>query len=180
MRVIETPLAGMVLLELPIHRDARGHFLEAWQDRRYADAGLPDRFVQDNVSVSGRNVLRGLHYQSPRPQGKLVTVLDGEVWDVGVDLRAGSPTFGRWHGCPLAADSGQQLYLPPGFAHGFVVTSDRAVVAYKCTDYYAPDAEHTLLWNDPALGIEWPVEAPILSEKDRNARPLAELSAVAV
>jgi dTDP-4-dehydrorhamnose 3,5-epimerase len=175
MKVTQTALPGVLLIEPKLFRDARGHFLESWNRARYADVGLDADFVQDNVSRSGRGVLRGLHFQHPQPQGKLVSALTGEVWDVVVDVRAGSPTFGRWEAFTLSAENARQLWVPRGYAHGFVVRSESAVVGYKCDDFYAPECEQTLLWSDPALGIAWPVEAPLLSEKDRAGRPLAEI-----
>lgn len=168
MKIRSTGLEGMLRLEPRRFVDERGYFFESYNERRYREAGIEGPFVQDNVSVSSRGVLRGLHYQWPHPQGKLVGVLEGEVWDVVVDLRRGSTTFGRWVGEWLSGENGVQLYVPAGFAHGFVVTSERAVFSYKCTEYYHPEAEHTLLWNDPEVGIEWPVVDPILSEKDRT------------
>jgi dTDP-4-dehydrorhamnose 3,5-epimerase len=173
-----TSLSGVYLVEPRIFVDGRGRFLETWHERRYRELGITGPFVQDNASVSSRGVLRGLHYQWPRPQGKLVSVLEGEIFDVAVDLRAGSGTFGKWAGHPLSSGNGHQLYVPEGFAHGFVVLSEQAVVSYKCTEYYDPASEAALLWNDPALGIEWPITDPILSDKDRAARKLHEIEAI--
>lgn len=175
LKVTGTALPGVLLLETRVFHDERGYFLESWSEARYAAAGLPSRFVQDNLSHSRGGVLRGLHFQEPHAQGKLVTVLRGEVFDVAVDVRVGSPTFGRWEGFTLSAESGRQLWLPPGFAHGFVVTSADALFSYKCTEYYHPQAERTLLWNDPELGIDWPVEQPLVSEKDQRGVPLREI-----
>lgn len=172
MNVIETDLPGVLVFEPKVFGDARGFFMEGWNARRYAEAGLPQRFVQDNLSRSARGVLRGLHFQNPNPQGKLVSVLAGEVFDVAVDIRVGSPTFGRWTGVTLSADNKRQLYVPPDFAHGFVVTSENALFSYKCTDYYDASAEGSIIWNDPDIGIEWPVETPTLSEKDLAAPTL--------
>lgn len=169
-----TALPGVQLIHTPLFRDERGHFLEGWSQRRYADAGIGIAFVQDNVSVSTRGVLRGLHFQHPRGQAKLISVLDGAIWDVAVDVRKGSPTFGASVGVELSSDAGSQLFIPEGFAHGFAVLSDRAVVAYKCGDYYTPAAEHTLRWDDPDIGIEWPVKEPLLSSKDREGTLLRE------
>lgn len=177
MRVLDTRLPGVVVVEPKVFRDERGSFLESWSLQRYRDAGLPAEFVQDNVSVSRRGVLRGLHYQEPNPQGKLVSVLRGEVFDVAVDIRVGSPTFGRWVGYLLSEENARQLYVPEGFAHGFVVLSESATVSYKCTSYYDPASEGTVLWSDPAIGIEWPVREPILSAKDRAGRLLHEIPA---
>jgi dTDP-4-dehydrorhamnose 3,5-epimerase len=155
--------------------DARGRFLEVYSAERYAAAGLDARFVQDNVSYSHGGVLRGLHLQHPRGQGKLVSVVEGAVFDVAVDVRRGSPTFGRWAGYTLSAENAAQLWIPPGFAHGFVVTTERAVVTYKCTDVYVPSAERAIRWDDPAIGIDWPIREPVLSPKDATAPPLASM-----
>ena len=176
MRTLETPLPGMLVLEPRVFEDDRGHFFEVWNRRRYEDVGIHGEFVQDNVSRSRRGVLRGLHFQNPTPQGKLVQALEGEVWDVGVDLRPDSPTFGRSFGCTVSAANRRQLWIPPGFAHGFLVLSDEALVAYKCTAYYDPAAERTLLWNDPDLAIDWPAEPAIISAKDRAGARLKELA----
>lgn len=176
MNVVATDLPGVLLLEPRVFRDERGHFLETWLAGRYEDAGLPPVFVQDNVSVSHRGVLRGLHFQHPHAQGKLVSVLRGAVFDVAVDVRRGSPTFGRWFGAELSAENARQLWIPPGFAHGFqVVSEEDAVFLYKCTERYAPAAEHTLRWDDPAVGVRWPLAEPILSVKDAAAARLAEI-----
>ena len=175
MNVIETDLPGVLIVEPQVFGDERGFFMESWNGRRYEDAGLPGRFVQDNLSYSAHGVLRGLHFQNPQPQGKLVSVLRGEVFDVAVDIRVGSPTFGEWTGTTLSAGNKRQFYVPPDFAHGFVVTSEVALFFYKCTDYYAPSSEGIVLWNDPEIGIEWPVESPTLSERDRAAPPLREI-----
>lgn len=176
MNVVDDALPGLRLIEPRIHRDERGHFLESWNRARYEEAGIPGGFVQDNVSWSERDVLRGLHYQEPYAQGKLITVLHGEVWDVAVDIRTDSETFGKWMGLTLSADNGRQLYIPEGFAHGFVVVSDGALFSYKCTDYYHPEAEKTIRWDDPELGIEWPVRHPVLSDKDRAGEPLRSVA----
>jgi dTDP-4-dehydrorhamnose 3,5-epimerase len=149
--------------------------MESWNERRYGVVGLPENFVQDNLSFSGHGVLRGLHFQNPNSQGKLVCVLQGEVFDVAVDIRVGSPSFGKWTGTTLSAENRRQLYIPPDFAHGFVVTSEAALFFYKCTDYYAPASEGTVLWNDPDIGIEWPIAEPSLSEKDRAASRLRDM-----
>lgn len=175
MNVTETALPGVLLLEPRVFPDERGHFMETWNRDRYAAAGVPDRFVQDNVSVSRRGVLRGLHFQHPHAQGKLVSVPWGEVWDVAVDVRAGSPRFGQWVGYSLSAENARQLWIPEGFAHGFVVLSERAVFQYKCTDVYHPEAERTLRWDDPELAIEWPVSDPLVSEKDAQGVTLSGL-----
>ena len=170
-----TRLPGVVLIQTPVFRDSRGHFLEVWKQPKYAEAGVPERFVQDNLSFSTRGVLRGLHYQNPAPQGKLVCALQGTIYDVVVDVRVGSPTFGQWEGFTLAAEAGQQVYVPEGFAHGFAVTSETALVLYKCTDVYQPRAEGSVVWDDPDLGISWPVANPVLSDKDRAAPRLAQI-----
>ena len=175
MNVIETELPGVLIIEPKVLGDERGFFMESWNGRRYREIGVLDNFVQDNLSFSARGVLRGLHFQNPQPQGKLVSVLRGEVFDVAVDIRVGSPTFGRWTGTALSADNKRQLYVPQDFANGFVVTSEAALFFYKCTEYYAPVSEGVLLWNDPDIGIEWPVERPTLSERDRIAPPLHEI-----
>ena len=175
MKVERTGLAGVLVLT-PIARvDPRGTFHENWHMERYAEAGLPDRWLQDNVSSSRRGVLRGLHFQNPRGQGKLVSVLRGEIFDVAVDVRRDSPTFGQSVAETLSADNHRQLYVPVGFAHGFLVLSDDAIVHYKCTEYYRPEHEQALAWNDPALGIAWPLEAPLQSAKDASAPRLADL-----
>ena len=157
--------------------DARGYFLESFSAERYADAGIPGPFVQDNVSLSARGVLRGLHFQHPFSQGKLVYVLRGEVFDVAVDVRVGSPTFGRWVGEYLSEQNKRQLYIPPGFAHGFVVTSDDALFVYKCTQYYRPEADRGVSWKDRSIGIEWPVRDVSLSSKDEAAPALEDIPA---
>lgn len=175
MNVLETGLPGVVIIEPDVFGDDRGFFMETWNGRRYEEAGLPGRFVQDNLSYSARGVLRGLHFQNPQPQGKLVSVLRGEVFDVAVDIRVGSPTFGEWTGVTLSAENKRQFYVPPDFAHGFLVTGEDALFFYKCTDYYAPSAEGIVLWNDPEIGIEWPADAPTLSGRDSEAPPLREM-----
>ena len=166
MRVIETTLAGVRLLEPTVFRDDRGLFLETFRADRFAAAGIPDNFVQDNHSRSLRGTLRGLHWQWRKPQAKLVRVVNGSIFDVVVDVRRGSPTFGRWLGFEMSADRFTQLYVPVGFAHGFCVTSEVADVEYKCSDVYDPQGEAGLIWNDPAVGVDWPVETPLLSPKD--------------
>ena len=175
MRVSETELPGVRCITPTVHRDARGVFWENWHEERDAQAGLPRRFVQDNISRSRQGVLRGLHFQHPHGQGKLVSVPHGEILDVAVDVRRGSPHFGRWVAQPLSADNGLQLWIPAGFAHGFLVTSPEAIVAYKCTDFYHPEAERTARWDDSELRIDWPVADPLLSPKDRDAPRLAEI-----
>jgi dTDP-4-dehydrorhamnose 3,5-epimerase len=167
MRIVEEFPSGVLLLEPRVYRDERGHFFESFNQAEFEQIVPRVRFVQDNQSRSCRNVLRGLHYQIRQPQGKLVRVLIGEVFDVAVDLRRNSPSFGKWNGVRLSSETPLTLWLPPGFAHGFLVLSDFAEIHYKATDYYAAEQERTILWNDPELGIEWPiVDAPILSAKD--------------
>jgi len=174
MEITKLPLSGLLLVEPQVFRDDRGQFLEMHHLRKYAAKGLEDMFVQDNMSWSKKGVLRGLHYQSPKGQGKLVSVIVGEIFDVAVDVRPESPTFGKWFGVVLSERNHLQFYLPTGFAHGFVVTSEEACVYYKCTDFYQPEQEHTILWNDPAIGIDWPVSDPVLSPKDAAGKTLAE------
>jgi dTDP-4-dehydrorhamnose 3,5-epimerase len=169
-----TPLPGVLLLRPRLFRDARGHFLETWARARYEAAGLPAEFVQDNVSVSARGVVRGLHAQAaPHAQGKLVTVAHGAIFDVAVDARPGAPTFGQWYGVELRASEGTQLWIPPGFLHGFQALEDGSVVQYKCTAPYHQAAEFSVRWDDPAIGIRWPLEAPLLSDKDAEAPTMA-------
>ena len=175
MKVHETPLPGVLLIEPRVLRDPRGFFYESFQAERFRELGLPTHFVQDNHSRSRRGVLRGLHYQLTRPQGKYVTALRGEIFDVAVDIRRGSPTFGRWYGVTLSGDDPHYLWIPPGYAHGFCVLSDEADFVYKCTDVYVPSDERSVRWDDPTIGIEWPHPDPIVSDRDRAARPLAEM-----
>lgn len=175
MNILETPLPGMLVLEPAVFGDARGFFLESYNARVLAErAGITDPFVQDNHSRSARGVLRGLHYQIKHPQGKLVRVVAGAVFDVAVDLRRSSPAFGRWHGEELSADNKRMAWIPPGFGHGFLVLSESVDFLYKTTDYWYPEHERTLLWNDPALGIAWPLcGEPVLSGKDRAGQMLS-------
>jgi dTDP-4-dehydrorhamnose 3,5-epimerase len=175
VKVIETELPGVFRIEPRTFRDTRGEFQESWNAERYAAAGIPGRFVQDNVSISRRGTLRGLHLQQPHAQGKLVQVLLGEVFDVAVDVRLGSPTFGRWVGATLDGDAKHQFYIPPGFAHGFCVLSESALLVYKCSEVYHPESELSVAWNDPELAVAWPVAVPELSPKDAAAPRLAEL-----
>ena len=176
MNVIKTSLQDCVIIEPKVFRDERGFFLETFHTSRYADlAGISLPFVQDNHSRSSKGVLRGLHFQKTKPQGKLISVVRGEVYDVAVDIRKASSTFGQWLGVILSEENKKQLWVPPGFAHGFVVLSEIADFEYKCTDYYDPLDEGSILWNDPDLAIGWPVENPILSYKDVNANKLANL-----
>jgi len=177
MRFIPLEIPDVVRIEPQVFADERGFFLESFHRKHFQDAGLPTEFVQDNHSGSRRGSLRGLHYQIQRPQGKLVRVIAGEIFDVAVDLRRQSSSFGRWVGAALSAEHRDQLWIPPGFAHGFYVLSDWAEVLYKATDYYAPEWERSLLWSDTTIGIRWPLrggEEPVLSAKDYGARPLAE------
>jgi dTDP-4-dehydrorhamnose 3,5-epimerase len=180
MNVERTALPGVAIISPLVRVDARGSFHESWQLARYGDAGLPTRWVQDNISRSRRGVLRGLHFQHPDGQAKLVSALVGEILDVAVDVRHGSATFGRAVSVTLSSDNGRQLYVPSGFAHGFLVLSDEAVVHYKCTEYYRPAQEHVVAWNDPDLGLTWPTAEPILSPKDAAAPRLRQLSAHAL
>jgi dTDP-4-dehydrorhamnose 3,5-epimerase len=180
MNVRETKLPGVLLFEPKIWGDPRGWFVELWRADRYAPHGLPEKFLQDNISWSTKGVLRGLHFQNPSTQGKLVFPLEGEIYDVAVDLRRSSRTFGQWVGAPLAASKKQQIWVPGGFAHGFVVTSDSALVVYKCTDLYDAKAEWGIRWDDPDLAIDWPVEAPVLSEKDKVYPRFKDLPAKAL
>lgn len=174
MKIEAIPLPGVLLIQPKVHGDARGFFMETWNRQRYAEAGLDRDFVQDNLSFSRRGILRGLHFQQPRPQGKLVQVLQGEVFDVVVDIRRGSPTFGQWHGVLLSAANRHQFYVPEGCAHGFCVLSDSALFAYKCTDFYDPTAEYSLRYDDPDFAIEWPIADPVLSTKDAAAPGLKD------
>lgn len=176
MKAIPTTLEGVLVIEPQVFGDARGFFFESWNKRAFdAAVGRVVDFVQDNHSLSTRGVLRGMHYQLQRPQGKLVRVISGEVFDVAVDLRRSSRTFGRWEGIRLSAENRRMLWIPEGFAHGFVVTSDAAEVLYKATDYYAPEHERTLLWSDADVAIEWPLEAaPLLKTRDAAGAPLAQ------
>ena len=177
MTVRETDLAGVLVIEPRRFGDARGYFAEIYHADRYREAGVDAAFVQDNLSRSTRGTLRGLHAQAPpHAQAKLVQVLDGEVFDVAVDLRRDSPTFGQWHGEHLSAETGRQMYVPTGFAHGFCVVSASALFAYKCSDVYAPDTEIAVAWDDPDIGVAWPVATPLLSDKDRAAPRLAALA----
>ncbi|MGI8548491.1 MAG: dTDP-4-dehydrorhamnose 3,5-epimerase [Gemmatimonadaceae bacterium] len=175
MKLLATKLDGVVMIDPTVFGDTRGFFMESFNAQRYADIGIPGPFLQDNISLSQRGVLRGLHLQHPHGQGKLVQALRGEVFDVAVDVRAGSPTFGQWIGEYLSADNRRQLYIPAGFAHGFLVTSDEALFAYKCTDYYHPETERSIRWDDPRIGIHWPTRDVSLSGKDREATLLDDI-----
>lgn len=175
MKVEPTSLDGVLLIHPEVFRDGRGFFTEIYQRKRYQASGIDADFVQDNLSRSAANALRGLHYQYPEPQAKLAYVLSGRVFDVVVDVRRGSPTFGKWAGVLLSEDNHCQLFIPGGFAHGFCVLSDGAVFAYKCGAFYNSVTERLIRWNDPDLGIDWPVANPLLSEKDRNAPCLKDV-----
>jgi dTDP-4-dehydrorhamnose 3,5-epimerase len=177
MNVQTCGIPGLLIIEPKVFGDARGFFLEAWNRRRYAEAGLDEDFVQDNISLSRRGILRGLHFQNPNPQGKLLQVLQGEVFDVAVDIRRGSPTFGKWHGIMLTSDNKRQFYVPPGFAHGFAVLSETALFQYKCTEFYSPKDEWAIRWDDSDIGIEWPLKEPLLSERDSKAVCLRDVPA---
>jgi dTDP-4-dehydrorhamnose 3,5-epimerase len=170
-------LPGVVLIEPTVFSDDRGFFLETYHQRRYAEIGVDRVFVQDNHSHSRQGSVRGLHYQLAHPQGKLVYVVSGRIFDVVLDIRRGSPAFGKWCGAVLSSENKRQIYIPEGFAHGFSVLSPRADVIYKCTDFYAPGDEHGVLWGDPALAIDWRVDAPVLSDKDRRHPPLGQIAA---
>jgi len=175
MKFLPTAIPEVVLVQPDVFRDDRGFFLETYQVRKYGAAGLPETFVQDNHSYSVRGTLRGLHAQLRRPQGKLLRVIQGEIFDVAVDIRPGSPTFGRWVAEVLSGENHHQLWVPPGFAHGFCVTSETAHVLYKCTELYDREDEIAVAWNDPAIGVDWPVAAPLLSPRDLAAPILAEI-----
>jgi dTDP-4-dehydrorhamnose 3,5-epimerase len=166
MEIFQTALPEVIVFAPPVFSDSRGYFLETYQQRKYAEIGIPHPFVQDNQSHSTKHVLRGLHFQLKHPQGKLVRVTQGEVFDVAVDIRCNSPTFGKWHGEILSAENKKQMYIPENFAHGFCVLSDGAEFLYKCTDFYVPGDEAGLIWDDPQLAIDWPIDTPILSAKD--------------
>jgi dTDP-4-dehydrorhamnose 3,5-epimerase len=177
MNVIKTKLQNCVIIKPELFGDERGFFLETFQTERYAnEAGISLTFVQDNHSRSSKGVLRGLHFQRTKPQGKLVRVVRGEVYDVAVDIRKNSSTFGQWEAVILSEENKTQFWIPPGFAHGFLVLSDKADFEYKCTDFYDPFDEGSILWNDPSLNIPWPIENPTLSEKDANAKLLSDIN----
>ncbi len=175
MKVTPTAIPDILLIQPKVFGDSRGWFQEAFQANRYREAGIDADFVQDNVSFSQKGVLRGLHFQEPKPQGKLVYVIQGEVFDVAVDIRKDSPTFGRWVGEYLSSENHHQLWVPPGFAHGFCVTSDTALFAYKCSAYYNPKTEQCIRWDDPDLKVDWPIDNPAVSEKDRAGVAFKEL-----
>ena len=175
LKIETTPLEGLLTIEPVVYADRRGHFLETYHGRRYQEKGVPVRFVQDNLAFSHQNVLRGLHFQVLHPQDKLLQAISGEVFDVAVDVRPGSATFGRWHAVTLSAENRRQLFVPKGFAHGYCVTSETATVMYKCSDYYHPEDEGGVLWSDPQIGIDWPVRRPVVSAKDAQLPALAAL-----
>lgn len=176
MNVDRLALPEVLLLKPRIFRDERGEFRETWREAEYGKLGIP-QFVQDNASISRRGVVRGLHFQHPMDQGKLISVLRGRVLDVAVDVRTGSPRFGQWVSAELSDENGHQIYVPAGFAHGFMAISDGVIFSYKCTDYYAPTHEHTIRWNDTRIGVAWPDIEPIVAPKDAAARTLAEMPA---
>jgi dTDP-4-dehydrorhamnose 3,5-epimerase len=175
VKVLETPLEGVLILEPRVYLDERGYFLESWSAARYAQHGIVGPFVQDNLSLSGHGVVRGLHFQNPFPQGKLVMVTHGAVYDVVVDLRRGSSTFGRWYGADLSSDNHRQMWIPAGFAHGFQSLTEQALLSYKCTEYFRAETERTVRWADPEIGIQWPLPRPVLSQKDLTAPMLRDL-----
>jgi dTDP-4-dehydrorhamnose 3,5-epimerase len=175
MEIIKTSIPEVIVFVPPVFTDSRGYFLETYQQQKYAAAGISKPFVQDNQSYSTKNVLRGLHFQLRHPQAKLVRVTQGSVFDVAIDIRKNSPTFGKWHGEILSAENKKQMYIPENFAHGFCILSDSAEFVYKCTDFYVPGDESGLIWNDPQLGIKWPIQQPILSEKDAALPSLADV-----
>ena len=175
MKVHAGKIPGVRIVEPSVHGDERGFFMESYSRDRYAEAGIPGEFVQDNVSLSSKGILRGLHFQHPNAQGKLCFVLEGEVFDVAVDVRVGSPTFGQWEGVTLSSENKRQLYVPPGFAHGFCVLSERAMFSYKCSEFYAGGSEVGVAWDDPEIGIDWPIQSPRLSAKDQQNRRLQDI-----
>jgi dTDP-4-dehydrorhamnose 3,5-epimerase len=181
MNIIETSIPDLLIIEPKVFGDERGFFMESWSAARFRDAGLDLEFTQDNHSRSAKGVLRGLHFQNPNPQGKLVRVTAGRVWDVAVDIRRSSAHFGKWVGVELSAENKRQFWVPPGFAHGFLTLEDNTDFQYKCTGLYDPSSEHSLLWNDPAIGIDWPIEGfePQLSAKDKVGQPLDSIEAFA-
>jgi dTDP-4-dehydrorhamnose 3,5-epimerase len=176
VKILPTDIEGVWIIEPDVFEDPRGYFLEIYRKEKYDDHGIVTDFVQDNLSFSVKNTLRGLHYQYPNGQAKLVQVLHGEVFDVAVDIRCGSPTFGRWTGAVLSASNKRQLYVPEGFAHGFCVMSDSTTFLYKCSDYYAPRSEGGIIWSDPGLAIDWPVVEPLMSEKDQEYSRLKDIA----
>jgi dTDP-4-dehydrorhamnose 3,5-epimerase len=178
VKFVASELPEVIVIEPDVLRDRRGFFLETYHAGKYREGGIADAFVQDNHSRSAGGTVRGLHLQLRHPQGKLIRVIEGEIYDVAVDVRRGSPTFGKWVGVALSADNFRQCYIPKGFAHGFAVVSDVAQVEYKCTDVYDPASEIGIAWDDPAIGIKWPVSAPILSDRDRRHPRLSEIASL--
>lgn len=176
MQVDNTNLTGVLVITPKVHQDPRGFFFESFQAERYRQIGIEQAFVQDNVARSSQGVLRGLHYQLQYPQGKLVSVTSGEAFDVAVDIRVGSPTFAQWYGTVLSDTNHKQLYVPPGFAHGYCVITEIADFIYRCTEYYHPEDEYGVKWNDPELNIQWPIDAPLLSEKDLHNSDLKSVN----
>ena len=177
MKIIETGIAGLLVVEPAVFGDQRGFFMELWKATAYKEHGLPGQFVQSNISRSGAGVLRGLHYQHPQAQGKLVSVLDGSVFDVAVDIRRNSPTFGQWAGVELSSDNRRQLYVPEGFAHGFCVLGESALMSYLCTAEYSAQGDAGVAWNDPDIDVKWPIDDVSLSPKDRDAPRLCDINA---
>lgn len=175
MKVIETGIPGLIVIEPVVHGDERGFFMESWNSRRYGELGVPEHFVQSNVSRSGPEVIRGLHYQYPKPQGKLVSVLEGSVFDVAVDIRPDSPTFRQWAGVELSASNHRQMYVPQGFAHGFCVLSESVLLSYLCTEVYYSEYDAVVAWDDPDIGIRWPLSSGRLSDKDKSAPRLRDI-----
>jgi dTDP-4-dehydrorhamnose 3,5-epimerase len=175
MITLPCPIPGLIHIKPKVFGDARGFFLETWHRQRYQEVGISEDFVQDNLSMSRKGILRGLHYQKPNSQGKLVQVIQGEVFDVAVDLRQSSPTYKMWHAVILSDENRNQFYIPAGFAHGFLVTSDTALFQYKCTALYSPKDEITLRWDDPEIGIKWPMTTPLVSEKDAKGLLLSQV-----
>lgn len=177
MKIIETGLPGLVVIEPVVHGDERGYFVELWQASRYESMGLPVQFVQSNISRSAAGVVRGLHYQHPQPQGKLVSVLEGSIFDVAVDIRSDSPTFRQWAGVELSAQNHRQLYVPEGFAHGFCVLGETAMMSYLCTSAFVAEFDAVVAWDDPDIAVQWPIEAVVLSARDRSAPRLRDVAA---
>jgi len=177
MKVVAASIPGLLIIEPVVHGDDRGFFMESYSRDRYARSGMAAEFVQDNLSLSAKGILRGLHLQHPNDQAKLCFVLEGEVFDVAVDVRIGSPTFGRWEGITLSSENKRQFYIPPGFAHGFCVMSERAMFSYKCSDFYSAPHEIGVAWDDPEIGIEWPMVSPRLSAKDQQNPRLRDIAA---
>jgi dTDP-4-dehydrorhamnose 3,5-epimerase len=175
VKVSETTLKGVLVIEPVVFEDTRGFFMETFHQKRYEESGIDPVFVQDNISFSVKGTLRGLHYQYPHPQAKMVQVIAGEIFDVAVDVRRGSPSFGQWTGVRLSDENKRQIYIPEGFAHGFCVLSETAIFTYKCSDFYAPDCEGGILWSDPALSIDWPVKDPLISARDSEFTPLKDV-----